>query len=167
MSNYCQRFKDANNFQTTKSDASSVVFLLGKLCQENSFLSFSPFFSCQNKAVLFLPLLSLSPSPQSVRARSFFCSPPYKATTINMTFRWQKSILCEKICCFYASFLFGSISLNGNCPKTAIEHPLPELPFELSPSASILQSACAQSPCPSLLMGTLGTCLPSVDKALG
>lgn len=92
---HCQRFKDANNLQTTISDASSVVFLFGKVCRENSFLSFSPFFSCQDKPVIFLPLLSLSPSPQSLRARSFFCSPPYRATAINITFGQQKSTLCE------------------------------------------------------------------------
>lgn len=74
MSNYCQRFKDANNVQTTKSDATSVVFLLGKVCRENSFLSFSPFFSCQDKAVLFLPLLSLSPSPLSFSQVFILCS---------------------------------------------------------------------------------------------
>lgn len=167
MSNYCQRFEDANSLQTIKSDASSVVFLLVIVCREISFLSFSPFVSCQDKAVLFLPLLSLSPSSQSLRARSFFCSPPYRATTININFRQQKSTLCEYICCFYYSFLLCRTGLDGNCPKTAIEHPLPELPQELSPGASILQTACAKAPCPPLLMGTVGTCLLSVDKALG
>lgn len=111
MSNYCQGFKDANNLQTIKSDASSVVFLLGKVCRENSFL-FSPLFSCQDKAVLFLPP-AFSLSLPSLRDWSFFCSPPYKATTTNMTFSQQKSLSVNRCAAFIPHFCFAGLAWMG------------------------------------------------------